>query len=93
MKIGTVPPVISSPILTDDTLGVARSPRRVYTVSHIDYVVDRLEWLYKHRNLIGGLKFIHEPPVLRFFTGKLQPIDNWGAKLAEAFVAEFGPNG
>jgi len=68
-------------------------PRRVYTVSHIDYVVDRLEWLYKHRNLIGGLKFIHEPPVLRFFTGKLQPIDNWGAKLAEAFVAEFGPNG
>jgi tryptophanase len=67
-------------------------PRRVYTVSHMDYVVDRLEWLYKNRRLIGGLKFIHEPPVLRFFTGKLQPIDNWGAKLAEAFAAEFGPN-
>ena len=48
-------------------------PRRVYTVSHMDYVVDRLDWLYQHRNLVGGLKFVHEPPVLRFFTGKLEP--------------------
>ena len=66
-------------------------PRRVYTASHMDYVVDRLAWLYQHRNLVGGLKFIHEPPVLRFFTGKLAPIDNWGAKLADAFRADFGP--
>jgi len=68
-------------------------PRRVYTVSHMDYVVDRLDWLYQHRNLVGGLKFKHEPPVLRFFTGKLEAPDNWGAKLAEAFHADFGPNG
>ncbi len=67
-------------------------PRRVYTVSHMDYVVDRLSWLYEHRNLVGGLKFVHEPPVLRFFTGRLEPIDNWGARLAEAFRADFGDN-
>ena len=65
-------------------------PRRVYTVSHMDYVVDRLEWLYKHRNLVGGLKFVHEPPVLRFFTGKLEALDGWDKKLAEAFTADFG---
>ena len=65
-------------------------PRRVYTVSHIDYVVDRLAWLYAHRDLIQGLKFIHEPPVLRFFTGKLVPLNDWGARLAAAFKADFG---
>lgn len=67
-------------------------PRRVYTMSHIDYVVDRLDWLYQHRDLVGGLKFIHEPPVLRFFTGKLQALDGWGKKLVEAFKADFGSN-
>jgi tryptophanase len=67
-------------------------PRRVYSVSHIDYVVDRLAWLHEHRKLVGGLKFFQEPPVLRFFTGKLKALNNWGAKLAEAFQADFGPN-
>jgi tryptophanase len=65
-------------------------PRRVYTMSHIEYVVDRVNWLYRHRDLIKGLKFVEEPPVLRFFFGRLQPLDNWGAKLAEAFQKEFG---
>lgn len=65
-------------------------PRRVYTMSHIEYVVDRVNWLYKHRDLIKGLKFVEEPPVLRFFFGRLQPLDNWGAKLAEVFQKEFG---
>lgn len=67
-------------------------PRRTYTMSHMDYAVDRLAWLKEHRDLVKGLKFIHEPPVLRFFTGKLAPIDNWGARLAEAFRADFGDN-
>jgi tryptophanase len=65
-------------------------PRRTYTMSHIDYVVDRLEWLYKHRHMIGGLKFIEEPPVLRFFLGRLVALDGWDVKLAEAFKADFG---
>jgi tryptophanase len=40
--------------------------------------------------LVGGLEFYSEPPVLRFFTGKLKPLDDWGRRLADAFVAEFG---
>lgn len=66
-------------------------PRRTYTMAHIEYVVDRLKWLYEHREMIGGLRFIEEPPVLRFFFGRLEPIDDWGAKLVQAFEADFGP--
>lgn len=65
-------------------------PRRVYSRSHIDYVVDRLAWLHEHRDLVGGLKFFEEPPVLRFFIGRMKPLNNWGAKLADAFAADFG---
>ena len=65
-------------------------PRRVYTVSHMEYTADRLGWLYNNRELIKGLKFLSEPPVLRFFFGQLAPLDGWGAQLAEAFKAEFG---
>jgi tryptophanase len=65
-------------------------PRRVYSVSHMEYAIDRINWLYKHRELIKGLKFTFEPPVLRFFDGRLQAIDNWGKRLAEAFTKEIG---
>jgi tryptophanase len=67
-------------------------PRRVYSVSHMDYVVDRLAWLLEHRDLVGGLEFYEEPPVLRFFTGKLKALKDWGTKLAAAFETDFGPN-
>ncbi len=67
-------------------------PRRIYTVSHFEYVVDRITWLFKHRDMIKGLKFVEEPPVLRFFFGKLEAKDDWGRKLAEAFKKDFGPN-
>lgn len=66
-------------------------PRRVYTMSHYQYVADRLQWLYAHRRLIGGLKFYEEPPVLRFFAGKMHAIGDWGARLAAAFERDFGP--
>jgi len=65
-------------------------PRRVYSISHIEYAVDRIQWLYKHRELIKGLKFVWEPPVLRFFIGKLEAIDDWGQDLADAFKKEVG---
>lgn len=66
-------------------------PRMVYSISHIEYAVDRIEWLYKHRDLVKGLRFVYEPPVLRFFLGKLEALDNWDEKLCEAFKKEFGP--
>jgi len=65
-------------------------PRRVFTLSQVKYAIDRLHWLYKNRKLVGGLKFYEEPPVLRFFGGKLKPTSPWPAKLVAKFRADFG---
>ena len=65
-------------------------PRRVFTLSQIKYVEDRLTWLYENRALIGGLKFNYEPPVLRFFMGKLEPTSDWPQKLVAKFKEDFG---
>jgi tyrosine phenol-lyase len=77
-------------VLADIELTRIALPRRVYTVSHIEYAIDRVNWLYKHRKLVKGLKFVFEPPVLRFFDGRLEAIDNWGKDLTEAFKKEMG---
>ncbi len=66
-------------------------PRRVFTMSHYHYAADRLRWLYEHRKMIGGLEFYEEPPVLRFFAGKMRAKGNWAVPLAEAFEKDFGP--
>ena len=65
-------------------------PRRVFTLSQIKYVEDRVCWLYENRELIGGLKFVYEPPVLRFFMGGLAPICDWPQKLIAKFKEDFG---
>jgi tryptophanase len=65
-------------------------PRRVYTVSHLDYAIDRISWLYDHRELVKGLQFTYEPPVLRFFFGKLSTLDGWSEALVKAFEKDFG---
>lgn len=65
-------------------------PRRVFTLSQTEYVIDRVKWLYDHRHMIGGLRFVHEPKSLRFFTGRLEPVSDWPEKLLEAYQADFG---
>jgi tryptophanase len=66
-------------------------PRRIFTLSHIEYAVDRLKWVWDHRELVGGLQFYEEPPVLRFFAGRMRPLNGWGEKFASAFEKDFGP--
>ena len=65
-------------------------PRRVYTMSQIEYAIDRLSWLYEHRDMIGGLAFVDEPPVLRFFFGRMKALNGWGEALVREFEADFG---
>lgn len=65
-------------------------PRRVFTLSQTEYVIDRVKWVYDHRELIGGLRFVHEPKTLRFFTGILEPVSDWPEKLLAAYKADFG---
>ena len=46
-------------------------PRRVYTQSHIDYVVEVILEVWKRRQQIRGLKLVYEAPFLRHFTAHL----------------------
>jgi len=65
-------------------------PRRTYTRSHAEYLVDRLLWLYEKREIVKGLKWVYEPPVLRFFLGRLEDVDGWGEELARVYARELG---
>ena len=65
-------------------------PRRVFTLSQIKYCADRVKWLYDNRELIGGLEWVEEPKVLRFFFGRLKPIGDWQQKLMNKFREDFG---
>ena len=62
----------------------------MFTLSQTEYVIDRVKWLFDHRQLVGGLEFVHEQATLRFFTGVLKPIGDWPEKLAAAYRADFG---
>src|SRR5579883_97210 len=50
-------------------------PRRVYTQSHIDYVVEVILEVWKNRERIQGMRLKHEAPFLRHFTAQLEPLD------------------
>ncbi len=49
-------------------------PRRVYTQSHIDYVVEIILKVWERRSLIKGLRLTYEAPFLRHFTAHLEPV-------------------
>ena len=64
-------------------------PRRAVTLGQIEYLVDRVAWLHAHAKLIGGLKFVQEPPVMRFFFGRLDTVGgDWGRAVVDAFQKE-----
>lgn len=65
-------------------------PRRVYTLSQLKYVADRVKWVWDNRELIGGLEWMEEPSVLRFFFGRLKEKGYWQEQLAEKFRKDFG---
>lgn len=50
-------------------------PRRVYTQTHIDYVVEAIAELYEKRDSMRGLRLTYEAPFLRHFTARLEPIE------------------
>jgi tyrosine phenol-lyase len=50
-------------------------PRRVYTQSHIDYVVEIILRVWERRDQIKGLRLTYEAPFLRHFTAHLEPVE------------------
>lgn len=49
-------------------------PRRVYTQSHIEYIIEIFGTLKKKKPNIKGYEIIYEPPFLRHFTCRLRPL-------------------
>ena len=49
-------------------------PRRVYTQSHIDYVIECVVEVFNNRKKLSGYKIVYEAPQLRHFTARFQPL-------------------
>lgn len=49
-------------------------PRRVYTQSHADYIVEVFEELAATKESLRGLKITKEPPMMRHFTAEFAPL-------------------
>jgi tryptophanase len=50
-------------------------PRRVYTQSHFDYILEGMEEVAARRSGIRGMRITYEPPFLRHFTARFEPVD------------------
>ncbi len=49
-------------------------PRRVYTQSHIDYVIEATVEVFQEREKMRGLRIVEEPEALRHFTAKFEEV-------------------
>jgi len=49
-------------------------PRRVYTKSQIDYVIECVGNVFSQRDKLKGMRIVYEPPVLRHFTAVFEPL-------------------
>ncbi len=49
-------------------------PRRVYTQSHFDYIIECFELLLQEKDRLPGYRIVWEPPRLRHFTARFAPI-------------------
>jgi tryptophanase len=49
-------------------------PRRVYTQSHFDYIIEGMGEIVARKNELKGLKIVYEPPFLRHFTARFAPL-------------------
>ncbi len=49
-------------------------PRRVYTQSHADYVVETILAVHQRRSELRGMRIVREPRALRHFTAQFSPL-------------------
>jgi tryptophanase len=49
-------------------------PRRTYTQSHIDYVIEVVTWVAQRAGELRGLRIVDEPVALRHFTARFAPL-------------------
>src|SRR5205823_419738 len=49
-------------------------PRRTYTQSHIDYVIEVVQFVASRAAELRGFRIVEEPPQLRHFTARFEPL-------------------
>ncbi|GIW73105.1 MAG: hypothetical protein KatS3mg102_2647 [Planctomycetota bacterium] len=49
-------------------------PRRVYTQSHVDYVIEIIGEVHRQRRAFPGMRLCWAPPLLRAFRARLEPL-------------------
>jgi tryptophanase len=49
-------------------------PRRTYTQSHVDYVIEVCDYVARRAAELRGLRIVEEPPALRHFTARFEPL-------------------
>ena len=49
-------------------------PRRVYTQSHVDYVIEVIRWVAQRASELRGMRIVEQPSALRHFTARFEPI-------------------
>ena len=49
-------------------------PRRTYTQSHIDYVIEVVQAVASRAADMRGFRIVDEPPALRHFTARFEPL-------------------
>jgi tyrosine phenol-lyase len=60
-------------------------PRRVYTDRHMDVVAHSVKTLFERSATISGLRMTYEPPSLRFFTARFEPVGVEAPLVTAAF--------
>jgi tryptophanase len=49
-------------------------PRRVYTQSHVDYVIEVIRWVAERAGELRGFRIAQQPATLRHFTARFAPL-------------------
>jgi tryptophanase len=63
-------------------------PRRVYTQSHIDYVIEVVRWVAEHAAQLPGYRITEQPAALRHFTARFEPLERVVAPRRAALAAD-----
>jgi tryptophanase len=50
-------------------------PRRAYTQSHMDYVIEAVAFVWERRRELRGLRFVEQDDVLRHFTARFEEVE------------------
>ena len=64
-------------------------PRRTYTQSHVDYVIEVVRWVAERATSLRGLRIVDQPPALRHFTARFERIEGPRAGRRQAVAGSW----